>query len=836
MRLTATLSRRLAVALLLLWLPGPLVAWDSDGTPICSAAGEQAQPMIVSDGTGGAIAVWVDDRAANDDIYVQRVDGDGQALWTADGIGVCTASNTQYGHHISPDGFGGAVIAWYDYRAPGNPDIYVQRVDTLGAALWTPDGVPACAILLNQTDPKICSDGAGGCIVAWEDERNGAADIYAQRVDASGTVLWTADGVAVCTADLAQQDLRIISDGMGGAFIAWEDYRTDGDIYAQRIDPTGTVLWEADGVGICTASGPQFDPQLAPDGTGGLLVTWSDRRTWYDIYAQRVNAGGVRQWPENGVPVCTVDEGQELPQLVPSGPGGAIIVWQDARNGTNNKDIYAQRVDSLGARLWAEGGVAVCTAPQAQDRPQIAPDGEMGAVITWMDFRNLNNDVFAARLDSLGEPLWQTDGLPLCQAGASQPNPMIASDRSGGGIVIWEDRRDAGDYDIYAQRVRAGGVVGDGAPPAAASDCAATDSFCRRITVTWTDNSLDETAFRLTRTGLVPMDTTLAADTEAFDDSTDLEPGEMYTYSVIALNEFGESDPSNEADGMLRARPSTAPVLQAPAEDIEVPSLLTFQWNAVENADSYWLTIGLACHDPGSIVASFNVAQTETTLNLNPYAVEEIFWWVAGAACGDRGDSSACWTATPVRLLSFTATAVRAGVMLRWRTAAENGVAGFNLYRGLATDPTWQRVNAERIPGGRGAYFYHDTGATSDAEYRYRLTECTTAGSELPLGEARVRTRFIPPRFALRPNVPNPFNPRTTLEFWLPVADHVALDIYDAAGRRVRRLVVDDFPAGTHLATWDGRDDAGRAAGSGSYYARFKTGRFETSRRLMLVR
>ena len=87
-------------------------------------------------------------------------------------------------------------------------------------------------------ETKIVSDGAGGAIVTWLDLRNGThMDIYSQRVDASGVVQWTADGVALCTASDSQADHAIVSDGAGGAIVVWRDRRSGWDeIYAQRVN------------------------------------------------------------------------------------------------------------------------------------------------------------------------------------------------------------------------------------------------------------------------------------------------------------------------------------------------------------------------------------------------------------------------------------------------------------------------------------------------------------------------------------------------------------------------------------------------------------------------
>src|SRR5574342_572928 len=71
-------------------------------------------------------------------------------------------------------------------------------------AQWSTDPTvnnAICTATNDQMRPTIVSDGAGGAIITWRDSRSGgSSDIYAQRINASGIVQWTADGVAICTA------------------------------------------------------------------------------------------------------------------------------------------------------------------------------------------------------------------------------------------------------------------------------------------------------------------------------------------------------------------------------------------------------------------------------------------------------------------------------------------------------------------------------------------------------------------------------------------------------------------------------------------------------------
>ena len=149
-------------------------AWITNGVPICTADYYQGDARLVSDGAGGAIITWYDQRGYNDDIYAQRIDAWGHVLWTVDGADVCTFSASQSYPEIAPDGAGGAVICWMDPRTPASGwDIYAQRINSSGSKLWTADGVHVCGASDTQGQPEIASDGAGVAIIVWYDQRDG---------------------------------------------------------------------------------------------------------------------------------------------------------------------------------------------------------------------------------------------------------------------------------------------------------------------------------------------------------------------------------------------------------------------------------------------------------------------------------------------------------------------------------------------------------------------------------------------------------------------------------------------------------------------------------------
>ena len=90
--------------------------------------------------------------------------------------------------------------------------------------------------------------------------------------------------------------------------------------------------------------------------------------------------------------------------------------------------------------------------------------------------------------------------------------------------------------------------------------------------------------------------------------------------------------------------------------------------------------------------------------------------------------------------------------------------------------------------------------------------------------------------FALAQNHPNPFNPRTELQFEIARESRVILRVFDISGRLIRTLVDARLPAGPHRMAWDGEDSAGRQVASGAYLYRVEAAEFTQTRKMILLR
>jgi hypothetical protein len=321
-------------------------------------------------------------------------------------------------------------VVWQDHRG-ATQDIYGQRVSPAGAIQWTPNGVVICGEAGDQRFPVVVSDGAGGTVVCWEDERSGVSDIYAQRVDTQGVAQWASHGVPLCSAPSEQLMPRMIAAPSHGAIVTWDDYRDyNADVYAQQVNGAGSVLWAANGVAVCSDPGEQYGAGPVTDGAGGVIIPWNDfRNASGDIFLQRIlGAGAVASgWPVNGKAACTVSGNQFDPVAVSDDAGGILLSWDDYRDGQSSYQIYAQHLNASGAVMegWQSQGQLVCGAANDQLQPTIASDLAGGAVISWYDYRSGAADIYAYRIPSsgmtVGVPAGQDPGLDRLQV---FPNPM----------------------------------------------------------------------------------------------------------------------------------------------------------------------------------------------------------------------------------------------------------------------------------------------------------------------------------------------------------------------------------------------------------------------------
>lgn len=453
-----------------------LAQWQADGTPVCSASGDQFGPVVVADGSGGAFVVWEDHRGADPQVYAQHFNFAGEAQWAPNGQLVSSGSYPQYGPVAVGDGSGGLYVVWILSIVPGAYTGQGQRLSGAGAPYWAVGGAPVLPGAAFPTKLAIAGDGRlpdvepPGAIVAFTDIRGGVTtDIYIHAFSSTGAARWTSP---VCTAAGNQTGAQIVSDGSGstlsnpkGAIVAWRDYRadvSDADIYAQRIRYDGVAMLGADGLGIATGAGTVQEPRLVRSFPQNGIVAWpgpAPGRT-FATFADRVGTAG--SWG-SAVPTTDPYGGHSNPGVVSDQGGGVIAAWSVGLA----RELYASRIDYFGARQWGDAGKLVCVSGGGKFDPKMVTGVSPTTVVAWHDSRKggLDRDLYAQLLDGNGDRVWADDGVPVRTGSGGALDFAMTTEPSGGAIIAWVDTRN-GNQDIYISRVTgAGGVVSSPVSP-----------------------------------------------------------------------------------------------------------------------------------------------------------------------------------------------------------------------------------------------------------------------------------------------------------------------------------------------------------------------------------
>ena len=385
------------------------------------------------------------------DTWGSRISTSGLVLDPA-GIPIATGAGNQYYCNIASDG-AHYLVVWTNY-VQFNYDIYAARVNATGSVL-DPSGILVSTAANTQTGPDVIFRGSGYLIV-WEDYRSGSNwDIYGVRTSRTGTVL-DSTGIAIASEDGDQANPALAFDGMD--YIAvWEDGRNGSstDIYASRINNDGTVL-DSSGIAVTTASGAQYEPDLACDGTD-CLIAWHDFRSGssYDIYGARLGGDGSVLDP-SGIAVSTA-AGHEYNPAVGFDGSNYFVAWQGDPNG-QSYGIYGSRV-TTGGTVLDPSAITISSAAYHKVKPALSFNGT-NYLVAWEECRNeFYTDIYGIRMSGDGTLLDPTDQLLLANG-----NPFsLAFDGNYHRLVAWKYADGGTRFEAAGTWVHPSGVPMDGA-------------------------------------------------------------------------------------------------------------------------------------------------------------------------------------------------------------------------------------------------------------------------------------------------------------------------------------------------------------------------------------
>ena len=415
---------------------------------------------LTIDENNDPLIVWADDYNAFSDTYIQKLDEQLTHVWLLDVLVNSAVEGKVYQGMpaVAVDADDNAIVVWID-RRNGDDDVYAQKYSQNGTKLWASDvRVNADGQIAEREYPDVAVDNNGNAVVVWKGDRV-ADDMYVQKVDSNGNRMWPTD---IRVTNAAASIPSVAVDSEGKAVVVWRYYsfhdNQGGDIYAQKFDENGHRMWATDIlVNSDTISHYQWDPMVVTVGDSSSIVVWRESPSgdYGDIYAQKLDSTGDRVWPieirvHSNISAIT----QFLGDIALDYDGNVIVVWTEESVNTY-QGTYAQEIDLNGNRLWATDVTIDSGLDEGAswDNISVSADGNNEVVVTWEDNRSGNRTVCARRYDQTWTQLWATDVRVSADTRAlDRSGSAIDILENGDAIIVWQDARNGSD-DIYAQRI-----------------------------------------------------------------------------------------------------------------------------------------------------------------------------------------------------------------------------------------------------------------------------------------------------------------------------------------------------------------------------------------------
>jgi len=463
-------TRVVTLAVALIISSSAWAQWSSDpsqnlGLSTMPSA-DQVQPKAIARPDNSWYVSWFNNDPvvpnSGYNVYYQLLSPNGVEQFPHNGIQVAgergLSSTQDYGFAIDNDG--NAILAFQDLRRdPNNPQITVAKMSPSGQPLWGPLGIALTFGQNSYNVPKVTVTTDGYIVVGWVSNNQ----TVLQKLTASGSPVWVGTPAGNYGVILQQPgynyslaDLHAADDG--SVIVSWvanQGFGTPNYLYANKISPSGQLMWGANNVHVYDGGSLQFGefPYFVPDGSGGAVFSWYTNSPTLQVFAQHILNDGTEAFGHNGSQGAIGGSDVRVSPSVSYNPATqeTFLFWTEEDSLQSVQGISAQKFNSTGSLEWGNSGlVIVPLGDDAQINPQNVQIGS-GALAVWVDQQVTGNGTLeAVKLDTNGNSVCPE--FPVSTASSQKAKVWEAIAPSGLTAVAWQDYRN-GNADIFIQNI-----------------------------------------------------------------------------------------------------------------------------------------------------------------------------------------------------------------------------------------------------------------------------------------------------------------------------------------------------------------------------------------------
>ncbi len=764
--------------------------------------------------------------ALDDDIYIQRVDENGNKLWGDNGTLLYNGYVYIYDYKIDicSSMAGEYYFSWKTYAQYEPPKIMMHKTDSDGNPLWYSPIIISEGYFIYRFLTICPSDSQP--IVTW----NCNETLFSQKIDSDGNLLWGEDGITVYESnyDLDSNSVILKEDSANGCILSWEDndYDYDIKILVQRINSNGDFLFEEDGLILYETSNYNLNPSLAITAQHYYLCWLDNSDNSQSLIQQIIDEDGNIYLEENGEEMYTGLSGSVDDFKMLANADNPIMIWKDERN-NNSYGIFLQILNSDGSNVFVENGIPLITNTQFYLHAFEAVYGENSGTIAvvWSENRVGCNQIFAQGIDTSGNLLWaDSTGICLTSADYNSVDPKLSVINNSGTdeyYIGWEDFTDFFDSRILGQKIVDGNLE-------------------------WGTEGK------------------VIVDRDGNDELTDILDNYYIWQSIgyqnenifcIMVDENGDPAPGWPEDGLEIC---IAEGIQRKSRGIIVPQGLLILWIDYRSGDKD--IYGQLVTNDGNILWEENglpiVEQENDQVNFKFVYDDGLYvvWQDFRSSCNYEiyaqkfdEDGNELWQAGGVLVAGVDEIAyqnpdlIKAGnkICIVWDERIDYDDRNIKAQLlGEDGELLWQPQGILICDESLDHNFPRVVSNEEDDVYiAWQDGRSTLMGNEglvsipgiyaqkVNLGPSFANDEIIKPIDVLC-NYPNPFNPETTIVFNLTAknAENAELVIYNIKGQKVKQLKIENLKLKINEVVWDGTDENNRLVGSGVFFYELKVG------------
>jgi hypothetical protein len=449
----------LIIAAMLFLFDNTKAQWVNDPSSNTKLVIDPVDPINItafSDISGGAFVFWEDIKgSSNSDIYFIHIDKNGDVSFRADGKVVSTRTGLKENPIAFVEPAGNAIVLWKGFDKRKNPELFVQKLSPNGLRLWQNEGIQLTDSKIEKVDFSLRVDKRGYTYTSHITKSLSSGNKFSLRYNVlapNGKILSDSLKGSLYTSFNTLSETEIIPDNKGGSFIFWlENLNQKTILRLQYVDSTGSRIWGPKPLNVSKPNTNVLNYSVGKLGNSVYAaITYQGSNKV--IYQQLISDKGKLLWGINGELLTYQKGSQKNPQFA-FVDSSVVVSWTNEFEKVN--DVFIQRFDVKGKRMWGNNGKRVINIKGNQFGQRIVFDQQSGVIIAWIDKRENNPDanLYIQKIDLKGKFIWDADGVMIASSQNMQKSYLnLITDGDGGAIAIFKGKID-NKNNIYGQKI-----------------------------------------------------------------------------------------------------------------------------------------------------------------------------------------------------------------------------------------------------------------------------------------------------------------------------------------------------------------------------------------------